>query len=116
MTRWLLVIILPCIFSACSHSINAQDKLFFEGVIEGYQVVEKKLELLSGASISIQLDKQTLEALIVTPDHKSYSLERPYLAKRAGWYTIKILQPRARARRGDVQAFQAEVHLNQINH
>ena len=108
------IVIGLCLQVACTHSSSQPERYSWSAALEGYDVDVFDLQLTAGQTLSMQLSNRFVQAIIIGPDQQRYALTSSFAAKLSGLYQVHVMQPRAQARRGEVQFYQLTITLSKI--
>ncbi len=104
--------LLALIFLACCSSQQAY-KNVYTGNISGYAYDEFALDLKTGNTLSIELSEPALEVIIVAPISLNLAHHESVPIMKSGQYIIRILLPRAVARRNKSYPYQLIMHIKE---
>lgn len=83
------------------------------GVVSGYSFDEYKLNVQAGEVITSYIDTDKLDVIIFAPESATLQNSQPYIAKQTGEYTLRVLLPRAFARRAGSYPYKLTVTTTQ---
>ncbi len=100
---------------ACSSNNPPQNyQQTHQGSISGYAYDEYKLQLHKGDSLTANINIQQLEVIIFAPTNLTLTNQKPVEIKSEGEYIIRVLMPRALARRN--KEYQYQLSLTVTRH
>lgn len=83
------------------------------GVVSGYSFDEYKLNVRAGEVITSYIDTDKLDVIVFAPESAILQNSQPYIAKQTGEYTLRVLLPRAFARRAGSYPYKLTVTTTQ---
>ena len=85
----------------------------YTGSISGYAYDEFALDLKTGNTLSIDISEPALEVIIVAPISLNLAHHESVPIMKSGQYIIRVLLPRAVARRNKSYPYQLIMHIKE---
>lgn len=83
----------------------------YQGNITGYAFDEYKLQLATDEILTTNIDVRQLEVVVYSPVNVTLYNDQPLAIEADGEYTLRVLMPRAFARRGDSYNYRLLVQI-----
>ena len=97
---------------ACSSTHTPQDyQQTHQGKISGYAYDEYKLQLLVGDKLTANISTELLQVIIFSPINDTLINQQAIEIKSTGEYILRVLMPRALARRNEVYQYQLSLTI-----
>ncbi|ROR97927.1 hypothetical protein EDC56_3596 [Sinobacterium caligoides] len=117
-TQVLFSVIFSLLLAGClpsqQHALTATPEsrtLTMQGVIQGYGYDDYPLTLVAGEQLYIHLDSAALDVIVVQPIEQRLSNQQPLSIDASGDYLLRVLLPRARARRDEQQVYRLRINI-----
>ncbi len=108
------VILLSFLLMACTSTHNKHGyQQTHQGKISGYAFDEYNLQLLKGDKLTANLNTSKLEVIIYSPINMTINNQQPIEITSDGEYVLRVLMPRAAARRSEEHQYQLSIAITQ---
>ncbi len=110
-----LIAILMLVLGAlgCASQQGTQTReLVYQGNITGYDFDEYKLSLNTNDKLTANIDVRQLDVIIFNPMSLTLENDKPVTITQSGEYTLRVLMPRAFARRGESYDYRLVVSID----
>ena len=108
----IIILYLSAHISSCSHSATSRQKLSFKSEIHAYAVDQFQISLKKGQKLTVLINNKLLDIQLKSPHQQNLNNGEYLIAEQSGIYLINILQSRAKARRGENQAYEAIISIS----